>query len=817
MSRENKPESGPYAEVAVVSPAPGTYSYAVPENIGHQLAIGRRVRVPFGRTERIGYVLGFHASAGPYAVKRILDIPATPSLFPPDLIPLFRWASDYYLCPLGELIHSVLPRGDHQARTELSITEKGRQARQREFLTPPEKAVLAHLETDGPCTAKALKGAVAGALSQVLLDQMETRGYLQKIETLKGNNPAVRQERWARLLPHPPTLRLTPAQAEVIAALNQAGGEISIRGLNQQVARASSRLAGLEKKGLVERFERERSQDPFGEPIPPDRPPALTPAQQAVLSQVLRGDTGFAPYLLAGVTGSGKTELYLQLAAHFLSQGKTVLALVPEIALITQVERRFRARFGERVAVLHSGLSQGQRYHQWIAVCQGRRDIVVGARSAIFAPLRDLGLVIVDEEHDASYKQDHKPLYHARDLAVVRAKLSRAAVVLGSATPSMQSYSNCQQGKFIELRLDERIQARPLPTIEVTDLRQYRDRHQRDRLLSPDLSRAIARTLERGEQALLFLNRRGFASFPVCAVCGEPLRCQHCDITLTYHQADARYQCHFCGFQRPGESHCPVCGARDIKRLGMGTEKLHKGLESLFPQARIARLDRDTTHRKGELVRILKSVRDRETDILIGTQMVAKGHDFPHITLVGILCADMSLNLPDFRAGERTFQLLAQVAGRAGRGSQPGRVILQTYNPAHFCIAAASQQDFRAFYQQEIGFRRALNYPPFSRMAAFRISGKDKDRTRAFARALGESCQQLRRRSVEFTRALAILGPVEAPIARLESRYRWQILFKCQTAGILHRFLRRILDQARYLPYFRQTRLITDVDPFHLL
>jgi primosomal protein N' (replication factor Y) len=444
----------------------------------------------------------------------------------------------------------------------------------------------------------------------------------------------------------------------------------------------------------------------------------------------------------------------MQIVAEVLKRGRSVLVLVPEIALITQMERRFRARFGECISVLHSALSAGERYDQWTRIVQGDVTVAIGARSAIFAPFNDIGVIIVDEEHDSSYKQDGKLRYNARDLAVVRAKQNKCMALLGSATPSIQSYYNVATKKFSELTLKKRVEQRPLPKISIVDLRQNRDARGTRRFITTELRQSMAEALDRGEQVLLFLNRRGYASFPVCGVCGQAMRCKHCDISLTLHQRANAYRCHYCGFSRAAASSCDYCGSAKIKHLGLGTEKLQDMVAKIFPKARIARMDRDTTTRKGSILKLLKGLRNKTTDVLVGTQMVAKGHDFPNITLVGIICADLSLSFPDFRAGERTFQLLAQVAGRAGRGDRPGRVILQTYNPEHFSISAAREQDFISFYHQEIGFRKALNYPPFSRIIQFKISGKDPEKTKSHSRLLGELCRALKKRMPTIIKVL---------------------------------------------------------------
>ncbi|ABW65835.1 replication restart helicase PriA [Desulfosudis oleivorans] len=559
--------------------------------------------------------------------------------------------------------------------------------------------------------------------------------------------------------------------------------------------------------------------DAVGDPILPDTPPDLTTDQEAVVADLVsRLDAGFCSCLLAGITGSGKTEVYMRVVAAALAMGKTALVLVPEIALIAQAEHRFCARFGHTVAVLHSGLSRTERWHQWSKIARGEAAIAIGTRSAVFAPLDRPGIIIVDEEHDTSYKQESGLRYNACDLAVVRAKLSDAVVVLGSATPSVQSLHNATTGKFSKTyRMDRRINRQPLPAITVVDLREQQARRGPRAYISDELHRAMAETLAQGNQVLLFLNRRGFASLPVCAACGNTIKCKHCDISLTLHKGANAFRCHFCGYSRAAARGCDICGSSSIKLLGLGTEKVEEAVKQLFPEASVARLDRDTTTRKGAMLRILKDLKNRKIDILVGTQMIAKGHDFPGITLIGVICADLSLNFPDFRAGERTFQLLAQVAGRAGRGVDPGRVILQTYNPDHLCIAAATRQDGSAFYDQEIAFRRQLGYPPFSRMVHLHISATDPAKAKARAREAGDCCTALKNSAPAVFGAVEVLGPVEAPIHKLASRYRWQILLKSRSAAAVKSFAARLLAQDGQRLRKGGVRLVVDVDPFFMM
>jgi primosomal protein N' (replication factor Y) (superfamily II helicase) len=627
---------------------------------------------------------------------------------------------------------------------------------------------------------------------------------------------------------------LTEARQAVMDALTSGGG-MAVRELAKIVPSAHRQVQALADKGLVVVSDRPVYRDPFGDPVPPDVPHKLNPEQYRAVSTVVGAmGAGFAVFLLAGVTGSGKTEVYMQAAAEAVRRDTAVLVLVPEIALVSETERRFRARFGDDVAVLHSGLSAGERYDQWVRIRCGQSRVVIGARSAIFAPLTDIGLIIVDEEHDTSYKQESRFRYNARDMAVVRARQAGAVVLLGSATPSVQSVYNVLSGKFCELNLKRRIHRQAMPEIHIEDLRKQKESRGIWRFITPALHLAMKETLERGEQVLLFLNRRGYATWPVCAGCGQAVKCRHCDVTLILHQGAGVYKCHQCGYAIKSNVACATCGSNAIKRLGMGTEKIEHAVKALFPEARVARMDRDTVARKGALLEILKGLRHREIDVLIGTQMVAKGHDFPGITLVGIICADLSLSFPDFRAGELTFQVLAQVAGRAGRGDRPGRVVLQTYNPEHFTIAAARDQDFMTFYRQEIGFRQTFQYPPFARMIQLKISGRDPEKTREFAENVGALCRKLQGRATgphgtgplgnktalagsDLSEQVEILGPIEAPLSRIAGQYRWQILLKSTRSDQLHRLARQLIFDNGAAISSRHVSLAVDVDPFFMM
>jgi primosomal protein N' (replication factor Y) len=808
----------PYIEIAVALPVYQTFTYSVPPFLSPFVAVGKRVLVPFGQRRVTGYIMGSATAAEPSEIKHILDVLDHDPLFPSSMLGFFQWISDYYKHPIGDVIKNALPGGltlyDYAS---LSITAQGKAALKNETVTALQRSVLKLLET-GPCRLKHLNDRLNQIVPGALIQILQRNGWVSKTRELKPASTKGRTERYITLgKPIGSIDRLSKARRKIIEILGQQG-EISMPDLKKQVPTATRLVRALEKDGFLTVQHKRVYRDPFGEPINADTAPDLNAEQQNVITQVIdRLSQGFATFLLQGVTGSGKTEVYMQVSAAVLNQQQSVLVLVPEIALITQMERRFRARFGERIAVLHSGLSAGERFDQWSLILQGKAPIAIGARSAIFAPFPSLGLIVVDEEHDASYKQESNLRYNARDLAVVRAKQNNCTALLGSATPSIQSYHNAQTDKFIEVNLKRRIQQRSLPAIKIVDLRESMGYRGIRRFISAELQRSIKETLDRSEQVLLFINRRGFANFALCQSCGQALRCKYCDISLTYHQKANALRCHYCGFSRAANISCDSCGSLEIKKIGLGTEKIEATVQKLFPEARVARMDRDTTTRKGSIFKLLKGLNDQSIDILVGTQMVAKGHDFPNITLVGIICADLSLSFPDFRAGVRTFQLIAQVAGRAGRGASPGRVILQTYNPEHFSITTAQDQNFISFYKQEIHFRKMLKYPPLSRMIHLKISGTDHQLTKDHAATLGNLCLSLKASKPTLYDTVDILGPIESAVAKIARRYRWQILLKGTRANALHQFVSRLMADHPKVFSNRRGRVIIDVDPVSLL
>jgi primosomal protein N' (replication factor Y) len=655
-----------------------------------------------------------------------------------------------------------------------------------------------------------------------LLERLEHLGWVRTEAAADPPRVRARTVRVYRLRPGETVealrdrLTRAPAQRAIVERL--ARGEAQLR--------ASSGLRALVEAGVVQVEEREVRRSPPVVPVSdPGEVHELTPHQANAVRRIVeaveqRRDTSF---LLYGITGSGKTEVYLRATQETLRRGSGVIVLVPEISLTHQIVDRFRARFGEQVAILHSGLSGGERFDQWREIRDGHRKVVVGARSAIFAPLERPGLVVIDEEHDPAYKSEEGFCYHARDVARLRARESGCPVVLGSATPDVETSYRADRGEIERLVLPHRVARRPLPTVEIVDTNREIQQRGRRLVLSRALRRALAETLARDQQAILFLNRRGFATLVYCFACGYAVRCKHCDIALVYHATgtaprrtvpeEGELRCHYCGYQEDPPSTCPGCGSREGVLLGFGTERVAEETSVLFPHARVERLDRDTTARKGEQRRILAAFHRGDVNVLVGTQMVAKGHDIPSVTLVGVVAADLGLHFPDFRAGERTFQLLTQVAGRAGRGDEPGRVVVQSFLPDHYAIALARTHDYPSFYREELRRRQPHGYPPFRSLGQVLVSGRDAERVEKVAGTLAQLA-----RSVPLPEptpgALTVMGPAPAPIARIRDRVRWQLLLQGDPSGI-RAVGRELLRQARTVA--RGVRVRVDPAPLQML
>jgi len=546
-------------------------------------------------------------------------------------------------------------------------------------------------------------------------------------------------------------------------------------------------------------------------------PERLERQQQIAISKIVNAlkKGNFSVFLLFGVAGSGKTEVYLRAAESAISAGKQVILMLPEISLAVYMESLFRARLGERVAIYHSKLSEGERYEQWMKMIRGEVDVVIGARSVIFAPLPRLGLIIVDEEHDPSYKQEAIPYYQARDLAVVRAQLEKAVVVLGSGTPSVQSYNNCLTGKYRLILMKKRVDKRPMPDIELVDMKKEEGKG----IFSKRLISAIEENLKKGEQTILFFNKRGFYRLYMCRGCGKPVKCPNCEVSLVYHLKEDQLKCHYCGYHTSKPDKCHFCGARMFRTIGFGTERVEKKIAELFPEAKLARMDTDSVRRKGAIAKLLKRFLDKEIDILIGTQMVTKGYHFPNVTLVGVIHADISLLFPDFRASEWTYQLLSQVAGRAGRGKQKGKVIIQTYNPEHYSIQSVTRHDYLAFFKEERKLRSALKYPPFSHLTCLRFQGDIKENVIESAYYVSELIKEMltEEESQLHNKKVDLLGPVEAPISKIKGKYRCHLFIRTFEPYIHAHILKNIQPLANRFLKPREVTLLWDVDPYFML
>lgn len=824
---------GPVAwiEVAVLAPLPILLRYRLPPRLSELGRIGARVLVPVG-ARKAGGVIARRISAAAAAcvapaefdsgreLAEVLDVLVDEPSLTAELVALALWIAEYYEAAPGEAVRAQLPAGSAtQVRDVLSTTASGNAALVGGALPPRHRDLLMRLGE------RAMPAAKLSAGERRLLVELRAQGLVDSVElrsAARATIPAIATARLAAADRPDEAVtrhRRAPRRLEVLHGL-QAGP----RRVDELVAahpghRAA--LAALVKAGDVI-LDRSEDLAAAGGPDPSlaggagdaSVIPELTAEQQVAVAEICaRLGQGFAPFLIHGVTGSGKTEVYMRVISEVLARGQTALVLVPEISLTPQLAGRFRARFGDAVAILHSGLSERDRLVEWQRLRRGLASIAVGARSAVFAPMSNLGMIVIDEEHDGSFKQDDGVRYHARDVALVRAQRLAVPCILGSATPSLESYWQAQRGAYRLLTMTQRPTARPMPSVEIIDLRTYMP--DGDGMLSAPLAAAIEATLASGDQAILFLNRRGFATFVLCRACGHAFRCPHCAVSLTYHQSSDRMLCHYCGFAQRVPDVCPSCsGAGSIERKGLGTEKIAEALTRRFPTAKVARLDRDVAAgAKAEA--ILAQVARRQVDLLVGTQMVTKGHDFPGVTLVGVLCADTGLTLPDFRASERTFQLLSQVAGRAGRGERPGRVLIQTYRPTAVAVVAAAQHDYPGFFAAESRDRAELGYPPVGRLIAVRIDGADAPAVVATATRLAHLasryCAELRDQGEPGE--VDVRGPVAAPLERLRGRTRWQIWLR----GAQRQALRKVARRMIAAEVDRGVRVGLDVDPMSAL
>jgi primosomal protein N' (replication factor Y) len=742
------------------------FDYSIPPEFASRLEVGSRVKVPFGPRQVLGVVTSLIEESTHTNLRPILKLIGQQSQVTPKVLQLARWIAGYYCCPVEIALKSVLP------------------------------------------------------------------------DAVRKEDASWRERLYARVLPQvDPPPALTKRQQDVWQVIEE-WRELPLQELLRLTSTTAETVRRLEDKGLISISPQISARDPYAhEHILPTQPLTLNPEQARALDVIREAMAGAAPrpsasnpastaegagassaqtFLLHGVTGSGKTEVYLQALAHALEQGKGAIVLVPEIALTPQTVERFKARFTSGktqtlVAVLHSHLSAGERHDEWHKIRQGRARIVIGARSAIFAPVDPLGLIIVDEEHEHSYKQQEAPRYHARDVAVVRGQMENAVVVLGSATPCMESFYNAKRGKYRLLEMPSRVDDQRMPIVRVVDMRKENRKHKGLQVFSQELKEAITRRLEERQQVILFLNRRGYSTSLQCPLCGYVAECPNCSVSLTYHRAAQKLLCHICAHETPAPRVCPApkCGNPAIRYAGLGTERVEDTLGKLFPHARIKRMDSDVLKRKDDYRRILGEFRTGRIDILVGTQMIAKGLHFPNVTLVGIIHADLSLHIPDFRAGERTFQLLTQVAGRAGRGDVEGEVFVQSFTPFHPAIQYARRHDYVGFYDQEIEFREQLRYPPLSRIALILLKGRNEEKVSFTADHFRRELE----REVAGLKDLILAGPAAAPLARAESHYRYQIMLRTRQMSRLSAQLARLLA-ATQLP--EDVSLTIDIDPVDL-
>ena len=797
----------------VIPPLDQPYVYHIPTPFPVSPEIGQRVLVPLRDRRVSGYL--WEEAPDPKSdqpIKLIEQILDPQPFFSPSLRTFLSWISRYYHHPLGQVVKAALPPGlAVSSREVIEITPEGIEYLNSASLARGEREILSDL------ASKRLPWAKLDLDQKKMAARLQSRGLVSKMKHLPKEKTRPKQVKW--VFPGPAFSEEAFLEADrPFYSLLQGPEGWPLKDLRLLFPLSSQRLNQWRRKGLLEIREQPCFRNPLGEVFcAEERPEALTAGQEGALEKITRALAAgrYQSLLLHGVTGSGKTEVYLRAAEETLAHNRQALILVPEIGLVPQMEGRLRTRFGEKIGVLHSGLSSGERLDQWRRIQSGETPIVLGTRSAIFAPLKALGLIVVDEEHDPSLKQQESLRYHARDLALVRAQLAGAVAVLGSATPSLTTLHLQDRKKMAYLPLPHRVHQRPLPEITLIDLKQY-SKGRQGMPLSPPLLEAVRTQVEAGRQILVFLNRRGFEPLTLCTRCGAPVRCRNCSVALSFHAASRELLCHLCGYHQPPLQRCPACGQEGIKTIGWGTEKVEEALRQLFPDTAIARLDRDTVTKKNAHFQILKRFQEQKTQILVGTQMITKGHDFPGVTLIGALCADLSLHWPDFRSGERTFQLLAQVAGRAGRGPYPGRVFIQTYNPEHYIFEFIRRHDYLGFYRRELDFRREFEYPPFSRLVHILFQGLSEKEVREKSQEISSLLSREREKK-GWTSSLTLLGPVAAPISKIKGRHRWQLLLKGKDPRVLHQISSWVEAVGRRSLQGSGVQLILDVDPVDML
>ncbi len=827
-----------FCDVALPVPLDQTFTYAVN---GVVPVVGARVLVPFSGQRLMGVVVRVHddAPTDGFEIRPVQQVLDDAALLPEELMKLAGWIASYYVAPLGEVLRGMMPLAAEVKRhVAYRIAEAGRRvlyegavkgSSRRSKLTPEEQnreyAVLNYLEGGEQAKMSALRSATGA--NKGLLEGMVRKKWLVR-EAVAEERDARRLEKVAVLVADTRLPKLNENQTAILAELAAVGGRLRMKDLRLTLTRSGvpeSTLGTLVKRGLVtieEVAEEFRLGGVSAQGKKHAHEHALNEAQMEALGTIAAAmdKGGFRPHLLYGITGSGKTTVYFAAMQRALDAGKSALLLVPEIGLTPAMAGQMYAAFAGEVALLHSQLTPDERAEQWHRIRKGEARIVVGTRSAVFAPMVKLGLIIVDEEHDSSYKQEETPRYHGRDVAVMRAKLNEAVVVLGSATPSLESWSNADKGRYARVEMRTRVMDRPLPLVELVDMRnEFRETGQ-EQIFSRGLIAETQATLDRGEQVILLLNRRGYSSTVMCRSCGEKIECENCSISMTYHkpvsgndaiaQPGQRLECHYCGSRRSVPTKCPRCESEHLYFLGAGSQQGEERLQELFPAARIGRMDRDTVRGRSDMERLLARLHGGEINLLVGTQMIAKGHDIHGVTLVGVVGADLQLGLPDFRAAERVFQLLTQVSGRAGRGDLIGKVLVQTYHPDHYAIEFAAKHDYPGFVAKEMQYRRWMHYPPYAVLANVVIQSEKLEEATAWSATLGRWFQQARLEKVR------VLGPAAAPIVRLKRIYRYHFVLKAERRQALGETLRAMLRFAEAQGIARRN-LVIDVDAVHLM
>jgi primosomal protein N' (replication factor Y) len=850
-----------FCDVALAVPLDVVFTYAIPP--GMEPVVGGRVLVPFRQQRLSGIVVELHdrppqvltsqSNASQVKVKKVIEALDLSPVLDEQLLKLGKWIADYYLAPVGEVFRTMLPlSAEFKRSVEYRITDEGRMALHlagmsgspaRSKRTPEQQLVefrvLDYLAERESVREERLRGATR--VPKALLSGMVRKKWIAR-EDVSAARDAARLVKVAVLLAAetgvtgisesddgaPGVLarqdgpearhhtnsakKLNENQRTLIETLAASGGRVPVEALRSLDVPRST-LGTLVRRGLIELVD--APQDFTTSKLKPRQSPfefEFSPAQKEALGKIGEavGSRKFAGLLLHGITGSGKTAVYLACMREVLDQGRSSILLVPEIGLTPAVAADLHQVFGDEVAILHSGLSNAERAEQWHRIRRGEARVVAGTRSAVFAPVTDLALIIVDEEQDASYKQEETPRYHARDVAVMRAKMAGAVVVLGSATPSLESYYNAKKNKYTLVELPDRVERRPLPEVEIVDMRQEFQETGQEQVISRKLAEEIRERLEKKEQVMVLLNRRGYSPVVLCRACGKTLQCKNCAVSMTHHKRERKMECHYCGHVEHIPDKCAHCGSEYVYFVGTGSEKLEELLHGMFPQARIGRLDRDTVRGREDFEHALNALNEGALDMLVGTQMIAKGHDIHGVTLVGVIGADMALGLPDFRAAERTFQLLTQVAGRAGRGQSPGKVVLQTYFQEHYAVQFAARHDFAGFYGKELQFRAWMHYPPYSAIANVLIRSEKLDEALTWSGELGRWFEKTRHEGIR------VLGPAAAPITRLKRDYRYHFILKSPSREKMNALLRAMLAEAaaRKIP---RTQVIVDVDAVWLM